>query len=372
MKMRRRVVAFHVSRVLARAVLLGFVMVALVGLGASTCGDGSGVYIPCDESEDCHDYPGTQCTDEMCVCKTDGHRFCEWSCKPIAECWQDEASTGEVGGAGGAGSAGGAGGAGGMGGGAVECATAADCKQPGDPRCGTAMCTGGVCNLELKPLSKIASQRAGDCKEKWCDGQGNLIEYTEASDIYQDGLPCINNSCQAGNPVSMLVPNGDTCPMVGAGVCYEGECVPCVQGLADCKFGLVCDNTQCVAAHCTNNQWDPASGETGPNCGGACSPCFMGSPCNVGTDCLSGVCTKGACQPPTCSDGVRNDHETGADCGGPPNCARCPAGEGCKLPTDCLSGVCWTGVCHPPTCTDGVKNGDETGEDCGGSCAACL
>jgi hypothetical protein len=48
----------------------------------------------------------------------------------------------------------------------------------------------------------------------------------------------------------------------------------------------------------------------------------------------------------TCSDGIKNQTETGVDCGGP--CGACP------------------------TCTDGIKNGTETGVDCGGSCAACA
>ncbi|HVJ21963.1 MAG TPA: carbohydrate-binding protein [Polyangiaceae bacterium] len=48
----------------------------------------------------------------------------------------------------------------------------------------------------------------------------------------------------------------------------------------------------------------------------------------------------------TCSDGVKNQTETGVDCGGP--CSPCIS------------------------CSDGVKNGNETGVDCGGSCAACA
>lgn len=54
----------------------------------------------------------------------------------------------------------------------------------------------------------------------------------------------------------------------------------------------------------------------------------------------------GNCGPPTCTDNVMNQDETGVDCGG----ATCP-------------------VC--PTCTDGIQNQDETGVDCGGVCAAC-
>ncbi len=53
----------------------------------------------------------------------------------------------------------------------------------------------------------------------------------------------------------------------------------------------------------------------------------------------------------TCSDGIKNQDETGIDCGG----ATC---------SPCTSGA---------TCSDGIQNQDETGVDCGGaSCSACA
>jgi hypothetical protein len=62
--------------------------------------------------------------------------------------------------------------------------------------------------------------------------------------------------------------------------------------------------------------------ETGIDCGGVCKPC------------------------PTCSDGIKNQDETGIDCGG---------------------------KCNPcASCEDGVKNQGETGIDCGGTaCVTC-
>ena len=48
----------------------------------------------------------------------------------------------------------------------------------------------------------------------------------------------------------------------------------------------------------------------------------------------------------TCTDGIKNQDETGIDCGGV--CTACA------------------------TCTDGIQNGTETGIDCGGTCTACL
>lgn len=84
---------------------------------------------------------------------------------------------------------------------------------------------------------------------------------------------------------------------------------------------------------------------------------------------------------PTCTDGVKNASETDVDCGGGSGlggtgCPACGGGRRCVAPGDCSSGVCKAGLCQPPSCTDGLKNGAETGIDCGGGacpgCAVCL
>jgi hypothetical protein len=87
---------------------------------------------------------------------------------------------------------------------------------------------------------------------------------------------------------------------------------------------------------------------------GACSnpnaangtSCSDGNACTVNDSCQNGACTSGPATGCTCSDGIKNQGETGIDCGGP--CAACP------------------------TCSDHIKNQGETGVDCGGPCAACL
>jgi hypothetical protein len=85
-----------------------------------------------------------------------------------------------------------------------------------------------------------------------------------------------------------------------------------------------------------------------------------------GTDCASGVCQDFICQKATHSDGVKNDSETGVDCGYPEAPAHsCEDGEGCFASDDCASFVCYGGTCNPPTCSDSVMNGLETGVDCG-------
>jgi hypothetical protein len=338
-------------------VLCALLMTLLVGFSASTCTVADSVIESCSDSDDCGRLPGTLCIDYMCACPGYDLSFCNGACRLATEC--------EIG-------AGGAGGAGGSGGSGSACTTAADCPQPGHSRCGSATCENGVCGMELNPFGPLASQVLGDCKEILCDGFGNLVEVKEASDVYNDGAQCIDDRCEGGEPVNMLFGPGYACSENGGQYCFEGKCGECVAFMGvPCGGGLACDGVLCVQMHCVNNTWDKGDGETGHNCGGPCRPCPTGSGCYSGADCFDGVCVSGSCVPPTCSDGVRNDSETGIDCGGPPSCPRCPDGQHCKVPSDCQSDVCWTGICQPPKCNDGIKNGDETDWDCGGSCGPC-
>ncbi|MFC1691101.1 hypothetical protein ACFL0W_02865 [Nanoarchaeota archaeon] len=79
----------------------------------------------------------------------------------------------------------------------------------------------------------------------------------------------------------------------------------------------------------------------------------------------------------TCSDGIRNQGESGIDCGGP--CTACPScSDGrqnchdgsCEEGTDC-GGPCAVNCGPKPSCDDGIQNGYESGIDCGGSCRSC-
>jgi hypothetical protein len=344
-------------RVRLWVVLGGMNAVVLAGLGTSTCAVPHTSYEPCEVASDCRPDSGAICPNGYCRCPNEGDAFCFGACRPSTDCM--------LGGGGGSGGSGGSGQGG-------QCKVPADCPQPGDLHCGTATCEDGACGLKLKPFGKLASQIAGDCKDLWCDGAGNLTEILEASDTYNDGNQCTMDTCQAGQAKNQPYPNATTCPETSDGYCYEGACVDCVQNMTFCAPGFVCvADGACVKQHCENDQWDQGLGETAKNCGGPCVPCEPGYGCKIPGDCSYGVCVGGTCQLPTCSDGVRNDNETGVDCGGPTNCPLCPAGQGCKAAADCLSKVCWAGVCQAPKCDDGIQNGDETDWDCGGSCAPC-
>ena len=71
------------------------------------------------------------------------------------------------------------------------------------------------------------------------------------------------------------------------------------------------------------------------------------------TPCLAPTPTKTSTpQPPTCTDGIQNDSESGVDCGGAPStCPLCPNGQGCFSNSNCLSNFCQAGQCQAaPMC----------------------
>jgi len=246
----------------------------------------------------------------------------------------------------------------------VECVSDSDCTEDApSPECGRSRCVGGACELVIEE-GPLPSQLYGDCKRRECDGEGNLREIEDTSDFYHDGNECTLDYCDGSQPVNSLIPDAVPCPLSGEGYCYKGACVQCVQSIpaASCKGpDLVCDN----GFYCQS-----FSQCGGGKCGGVCAPCGTGGPCGSGTDCVSKSCKAGVCALPSCSDGVKNDGETGVDCG-LGSCGPCPDGGGCQKPEDCLSGVCKIGKCQAPSCVDQTRNGGEEQIDCGGSCEPC-
>lgn len=121
---------------------------------------------------------------------------------------------------------------------------------------------------------------------------------------------------------------------------------------------------------CSNGMKD--EGETGKDCGGLCSPCAAGGGCKVGPDCESKVCSGGTCVVAACDDKIQNGIETDLDCGGA--CPKCGPTKGCAGDEDCKSNSCVSAACVS-TCVDMVKGGIETDLDCGGvgsTCPPCV
>jgi hypothetical protein len=259
------------------------------------------------------------------------------------------------------------------------------CHYPGEPcenvvecchpqrECGSAVCSQGVCELDLLTQAKI--QIPGDCRLRVCDDTGSLTQGAAPNDIPYDGNPCTQDLCEEDaqsmlvSPSNLWEPKGPAPD--GSGFCDgEGSLADCVE-TADCKdASLVCTvRRNCVPRSCEDGILD--GGEVNVDCGGPCEGCLVGDPCNSPEDCIQGVCGPDKrCATFSCDDGVQNGLESDVDCGGP-RCDDCDDGKHCLERDKCKSSVCWGGICRPKTCIDGIKNGDETDMDCGGSCPPC-
>jgi cysteine-rich repeat protein len=192
-----------------------------------------------------------------------------------------------------------------------------------------------------------------------------------------------SRTTQWGNSIWEFEVYGDLSPTCGAPVtCGNGT----LDSGEECDDGNtvnddVCSNA-CVQARCTDGVRN--QGETGTDCGGPCSACVVcgdgvvegTEQCDDGNAVNNDTCSN-ACVTATCSDGARNQGEAGIDCGGP--CSACVVcGDGVVTGTEqCDDGnavnndTC-SNACVAATCSDGVQNQGETGPDCGGPCVACA
>jgi hypothetical protein len=336
------------------------------------------IYGDCEEDAHCwtewnYSGKGSMCLVGHCVCGVAGHVACcpdrrekcglmETVCMPPTECAEAVASTTE-GNPPDASTP------------PSDCTSDAGCPGPPDARCGVGRCRDGVCELDIWAGEKIENQFPGDCRVTVCSFDGDRVDLVDPSDVPYDNNSCTYDLCDGEKPVNNPLPDKSPCPGEDSGICVLGQCEECseVLGVLTCKSGFQCVEISCVPMTCQDSlqSWP----ETGTDCGGPeCLPCDEGYPCNKDRDCLSNLCDDaGLCTKSTHTDGVKNDSETGIDCGywdGPPHL--CKDWEGCGSSMDCMSAVCYFGECQAPTCVDATENGDETGVDCGGSCPACA
>ena len=274
------------------------------------------------------------------------------------------------------------------GGGTTDAADAADAFTP--PACGrlTTLCgTGGKCTGSADCTSKICfggtcqmaapadGVKNGDETDVDCggtkapaciDGKACLAKTDCSSGV------CTTNVCQVPSPTD-TVQNGDE-----TGVDCGGTKAPKCPAGSGCLTTADCDQVKCdtVQKKClpaSHTDGIKNDGETGLDCGGtAPTKCPTGEGCVATSDCDLALCDVGAtnvCLPPTHGDGIKNLGETGTDCGGAAP-TKCPTGQGCVATSDCdlaLCDVAGTKLCLPPTHADGIKNLGETGIDCGGA-----
>jgi hypothetical protein len=169
---------------------------------------------------------------------------------------------------------------------------------------------------------------AGDCSSQVCNPSSSTCSAPSCSDAVANGS---ETDVDCGGPL----------------------CARCADHLHciinnDCQ-SRVCDqsNASCASPTCSDAVRN--ANETDIDCGGGtCPTCANGKHCQVNGDCQSGVCTAGTqtCAIPTCSDAVKNGGETDIDCGGP-TCNKCGSGKRCQVGADCVSGICGAGgICQ--------------------------
>ncbi len=201
-------------------------------------------------------------------------------------------------------------------------------------------CVGAKCETISAPKDKVITQIEHDCQKRQCDGNGNVEVVPDPGDLPADD----NNACtieDCDDATSPNAPAGALCPN---GTCDgKGACATCEDGIKNGnEVDIDCGGPECP--HCD-----------GELCVGDSAGCQSGH-------CVDGVCCSTACDK-KCEACVVS--QTGVPTG---TCAPIVAG---KPDGNKCNGLGGCGVNNLCACEDGVKDQAETGVDCGGACAGC-
>lgn len=219
-----------------------------------------------------------------------------------------------------------------------NCCSAAQCTDAARSVCENNVCVAGACTNRC-PAGQVCCGAAcvpGDCCTR--------AECTDASRAL-----CLNNTCAPCTASQQC----------GAGrVCCSGECraVACCRD-ADCPDLECRTNKRCTDNICQyTNLSNGAQCSTGRCCNGVCPPpptCLpFGACCVDGPDCQNRCCTRqSATTQPSCP--------TGFFCG-----PRLPGGP-CGSDSDCVSSVCSCGAC----CAQSGSFCRSNPECCSGTCS---
>ncbi len=234
-------------------------------------------------------------------------------------------------------------------------------------------CTLDACSFELctHSFSTIHTQVSVDGEIRYCDGQGNAVGCTHASQC-DDGDPCTENVCRLGvcdnDPV--FCPEGE--------VCVEGDCHECVLD-SECHDDKSCTTNRCEGGTCvfadvTNGTLctdGPQSGQNNDACfNGECVDCVDSGGCAANQVCQQNSCVgcvfdsdcggTNLCQPLSCEDGVCTvepveceDEEVCVD----GNCIACLDDADCADDDLCTLNECVDGQCQDSelTCPESLQ-----------------
>jgi hypothetical protein len=214
------------------------------------------------------------------------------------------------------------------------CLTAKEC--PGaDDDCKLRACVAGKCGFAFLATGTVAAtQAAGDCKLRSCDGAGNTQAITDTSDVPDDKNSCTSDACtSAGMPTNTPVASGTRCP---TGTCNAvGMCVEC-NVAADCPGAdSFCARRACVANRCVANYTatgTPTPTQVPGDCkqrqcdgvGGIQSAPFDADVAFDGNECTKDLCLGGVPQHP--------NEPAGTMCRGPAGARVCDGAGVCVRP----------------------------------------
>jgi hypothetical protein len=140
----------------------------------------------------------------------------------------------------------------------VECASPGDC--PGtDADCAGRTCVANRCGFGDLPAGAVLSSTPGTCKQRQCDGHGNVVSVTDNTNTPSASV-CLQGTCTQGQPTFTALPAETSC---GPGlVCNGGgACVPCVAA-RDCPG----QDSMCSRRACVNNVCGFAPAIEGTTC----------------------------------------------------------------------------------------------------------
>jgi hypothetical protein len=261
-------------------------------------------------------------------------------------------------------------------GGGMPCLAPSDCPDPGN-ECVDRTCDASLCGTKPKAAGTVtAAQTTGDCKQKQCDGAGNVVDANLDTDLPVDGLECTDDVCTAGVASNPFKAINTTCGAGGALKCDgAGACVGCTTAV-DCGQDTECQTRTCSGGACgvvNALQGKMVTAQVTGDCqvaqcdgAGAVETVPDNADLPVdGETCTQDLCTAGVPSNPPLAAGTACAEGTGTQCDGAGKCAECLVANDCPgQDTECQKRACTMGACGVTFTAMGTALGTQAAGDC--------
>nr|HEX4314001.1 hypothetical protein [Kofleriaceae bacterium] len=253
------------------------------------------------------------------------------------------------------------------------CQLDSDCAP--STACDTVACTNHACvTTPLASGTAVATQVAGDCKQRQCDGDGNIVDVADDTDVPAP-VDCLVQSCSNGSAQHSPQPIGTGCGVGGALMCDGGgDCVNCTLPNQCSGSDTDCQVRTCLQGVCgVDNQ--PQNTVAAHQVAGDCQKkiCDGSGDIDSITDntdvpndhnaCTSDVCTMGVPSNPDLGSGTTCG--TNLQCDGSGDCVTCLEASQCPgSDTECAVRTCNAGTCGVAFTGSGTLVAEQTAGDC--------